>query len=207
MPRMKTWSNEKKNLVILGDAAHCMQNHMGQGAATAIEDSACLGRLLSEVVRGVLTLPEAVGLYEKQRIPRAWTKQQVSLVAGHLIMDPNQRGDRVMSTAAEVKAYDSNGSGITPMPPSYRPWQIFYNPYSLPGVYFYDAEGETDNAVLEFLQQKSEVNETNFLAKKLSDKWWGYVHDNGINLDIPVSGQNGSKELDEEDYRKYGRGL
>jgi salicylate hydroxylase len=28
LPPMKTWSNEKKNVVLLGDAAHCMQNHM-----------------------------------------------------------------------------------------------------------------------------------------------------------------------------------
>lgn len=28
LPPMKTWSNEHKNVVLLGDAAHCMQNHM-----------------------------------------------------------------------------------------------------------------------------------------------------------------------------------
>ena len=28
MPRLETWSNSKRNLVLLGDAAHCMQNHM-----------------------------------------------------------------------------------------------------------------------------------------------------------------------------------
>ncbi|KAL6811865.1 hypothetical protein V8C43DRAFT_312893 [Trichoderma afarasin] len=207
MPRMKTWSNEKKNLVLLGDAAHCMQNHMGQGAATAIEDSACLGRLLNEVVRGVLTLPEAVDLYEKQRIPRAWTKQQVSLVSGHLIMDANRRGERSMATTAEVKAYDSNGSVVTPMPPAYRSWELAFNPYTVPGVYFHDAEGEADNAVCDYLQKKGEVDEYSSLAKGLSDKWWGYVHNNGINLDIPVSEHNGSRELDEEDYKKYGRGL
>ncbi|KAJ4855709.1 FAD binding domain-containing protein [Trichoderma breve] len=180
MPRMKTWSNEKKNLVLLGDAAHCMQNHMGQGAATAIEDSACLGRLLNEVVRGVLTLPEAVDL---------------------------QRGDRSKATTAEVKAYDSNGSVVTPMPPAYRSWELAFNPYTVPGVYFHDAEGEADNAVCDYLQEKGEVDEYSSLAKGLSDKWWGYVHNNGIDLYIPVNEHNGSRELDEEDYKRYGRGL
>ncbi|KAL7953618.1 hypothetical protein V8C34DRAFT_317996 [Trichoderma compactum] len=203
MPRMKTWSNETKNLVLLGDAAHCMQNHMGQGAATAIGASACLGRLLNEVVRGVLTLQEAVELYEKQRIPRAWTKQQVSLVSGHLIMDANQRGDRSMVTTAEVEAYDSNGSIVTPLPPAYRSWQLAFSPYTVPGVYFHDVEGETDNAVCDYLQKKGEVDEYSSLAKRLSDKWWGYIHNNGINSDMPVK----SRELDEEDYKKYGRGL
>ena len=28
LPPMKTWTNEHKNVVLLGDAAHCMQNHM-----------------------------------------------------------------------------------------------------------------------------------------------------------------------------------
>lgn len=28
LPPLKTWSNEHKNVVLLGDAAHCMQNHM-----------------------------------------------------------------------------------------------------------------------------------------------------------------------------------
>jgi len=28
LPPMKTWANEHKNVVLLGDAAHCMQNHM-----------------------------------------------------------------------------------------------------------------------------------------------------------------------------------
>jgi len=31
LPPKKTWSNEHKNVVLLGDAAHCMQNHMAQG--------------------------------------------------------------------------------------------------------------------------------------------------------------------------------
>ena len=28
LPPMKTWANEHKDVVLLGDAAHCMQNHM-----------------------------------------------------------------------------------------------------------------------------------------------------------------------------------
>jgi len=42
-----------------------------QGAATAMEDGAFLGRVISEVVRGVITLPKAIDLYEAKRIPRA----------------------------------------------------------------------------------------------------------------------------------------
>lgn len=75
IPKMETWSNEKKTIVLLGDAVHCMQNTMAQSAATAMEDGAFLGTALGEIVRGAITVPEAVQIYEKQRIPRAWTKQ------------------------------------------------------------------------------------------------------------------------------------
>jgi 2-polyprenyl-6-methoxyphenol hydroxylase-like FAD-dependent oxidoreductase len=55
---------------------------MAQGAATSMEDGAFLGRVISEVVRGVITMPEAITIYEKTRMPRAWTKQQASFTAG-----------------------------------------------------------------------------------------------------------------------------
>jgi salicylate hydroxylase len=54
----------------MGDAAHSMVNHMAQGAATSMEDGAFLGRVISEVVRGVITMPEAISIYEKTRMPR-----------------------------------------------------------------------------------------------------------------------------------------
>jgi salicylate hydroxylase len=43
---------------------------MAQGAATSMEDGAFLGRVISEVVRGVITMPEAISIYEKTRMPR-----------------------------------------------------------------------------------------------------------------------------------------
>ena len=55
----------------MGDAAHSMVNHMAQGAATAMEDGAFLGRVLREVVSGRLTLPEVISIYEKSRMPKA----------------------------------------------------------------------------------------------------------------------------------------
>ncbi len=35
--RLKTWSSPSRNIVLIGDAAHSMVNHMAQGAATSIE--------------------------------------------------------------------------------------------------------------------------------------------------------------------------
>lgn len=77
----------------------------------------------------------------------------------------------------------------------------------LPLAFFLGDATSVDNAVLSFLQEKSVVDENNILAKKLSDKGWGYVHNNGIDLGIPVGGQNEPRELCQGDYGKYGRGL
>jgi len=79
---MKTWSNKAKNVVLMGDAAHSMVNHMAQGAATSMEDGAFLGKVIADVIRGILSLPEAIEIYEKTRMPRAFTKQQASFTAG-----------------------------------------------------------------------------------------------------------------------------
>lgn len=86
---LESWSSPQKNVVLMGDAAHSMVNHLAQGAATSMEDGAFLGRVLGEVARGVLTLDEAIHVYEKTRMPRAWMKQQASFVMGAMYMAPS----------------------------------------------------------------------------------------------------------------------
>ena len=86
---LESWSSPQKNVVIMGDAAHSMMNHLAQGAATSMEDGAVLGRVLGEVVRGVIKLEEAVNIYERARMPRAWIKQQSSFTMGILYMAPS----------------------------------------------------------------------------------------------------------------------
>jgi len=190
MPPMERWSNEFKNVVLLGDACHCMQNHMGQGAGTAIEDGVFLGRVMGEVVRGVLTISEAVSLYEQKRMPGAWTKQQVSLVSGELNMCFNAAdlAKRDESSLPEVQPVAEDGgqsrSKFPSLPPSYRSWQMFDSPDSVPGIFYYDAEGDADNAVCDFLQtrdrQLGQVDGLTMVSKALSQKWWGAVEFNGI---------------------------
>lgn len=67
---LDTWSSQK-NVVLMGDAAHSMANHMTQGAATAMEDGAFLDRVPRGVVSGRLTLPEVISIYEKSGMPKA----------------------------------------------------------------------------------------------------------------------------------------
>ena len=188
MPFMERWSNEQRNVVLLGDSAGCMQNHMGQGAGTAIEDGVFLGRVLSEVVRGTLTVPESVSIYEQKRIPRTWTKQQVSLVSGELNMcsDAEELKKRNASSLPEVQNLENGGTkGEWPqLPPEYRSWQMFDSPDSVPGIFYYDAEGDADNAVCEFLQtrdrERGDVDELTMVSKALREKWWAAFNFNGI---------------------------
>ncbi|QKW15537.1 NAD(P)/FAD-dependent oxidoreductase [Verrucosispora sp. NA02020] len=55
-------------VVLLGDAAHAMPPHLGQGTCLAFEDAVTLAALLRES-----TLPDAVLAYDRTRRPRAAT--------------------------------------------------------------------------------------------------------------------------------------
>lgn len=208
MPRMESWSNPKKSVVLLGDAVHCMQNTMAQGAATAMEDGAFLGAVLGEVVRGTITIPDAVAIYESKRMPRAWTKQQISFTSGLVNLDTERIAERNAASKVEAEAKTRNPTTFPEMPSVYRSWQYYCNFSSVPGVFSYDAEGDADNAVCEFLQNRADMDETGMVAESLKNKWWGYVNDNGLGKDIV----NGTKEdrhsdLNAEDYKRFGRGL
>jgi salicylate hydroxylase len=174
-------------VVLLGDAAHSMMNHLGQGAGTAIEDGVFLGRIVSEAARGSITLPEAVMLYEKKRIPRAWTKQQASLISGELQMcsDPAILDKRNASSRPEVQGLNGTQKGSFPeLAPEYQSWQMFSSPDTVPGFFYYDAEGDADNAVCEFLQERDRengrVDKLTNVSEALRRKMWSNVDFNGI---------------------------
>ena len=59
-----TWGRGR--VTLLGDAAHPMLPHAGQGAAQALEDAVALGRALFEAADVVTALRR----YEQQRAPR-----------------------------------------------------------------------------------------------------------------------------------------
>ncbi|RWA14200.1 hypothetical protein EKO27_g914 [Xylaria grammica] len=119
---LRTWSSPRKNVVLMGDAAHSMVNHMAQGAATAMEDGAFLAKCLGRVVSGDIRIDEAVTIYERERQPKAYEKQQVSFLNGaiwhlpdgveqrarHAAMNPELEGKYYHAETA-LAAYLSGG--------------------------------------------------------------------------------------------------
>ncbi|MEU6075206.1 NAD(P)/FAD-dependent oxidoreductase [Micromonospora sp. NPDC047074] len=68
LPRSYAFPVGPGGVVLLGDAAHAMPSHLGQGACLAFEDAATLASLLRES-----RLPDAVVAYDRARRPRVAT--------------------------------------------------------------------------------------------------------------------------------------
>jgi salicylate hydroxylase len=80
-------------LTLLGDAAHAMLPHMGQGANQAIEDGMALAVLLRQL--GTADLPDALIRYQKLRRGRTAAIQQGSRTnAQHLDSEDPNMGER-----------------------------------------------------------------------------------------------------------------
>jgi salicylate hydroxylase len=139
---MKSWSSPQKNVVLMGDAAHSMVNHMAQGAATAMEDGAFLGRCIQSVVEGKINISEAIQIYETERMPKAYAKQQVSFLNGaiwHLPDGPEQIArDKAMAAELDGKYY-------------VRSSNLYGDPQTVLEVYGYDVQAHADDAIYKYL--------------------------------------------------------
>jgi 2-polyprenyl-6-methoxyphenol hydroxylase-like FAD-dependent oxidoreductase len=69
LPRAYGFGSGPGGVVLLGDAAHAMPHHLGQGACLAFEDAATLRSLVADVAPGD-ELCAAIGLYSRTRRPR-----------------------------------------------------------------------------------------------------------------------------------------
>lgn len=127
-----TWSPKQKNLVLIGDAAHSMTNHMAQGAATSMEDGAFLGIVLGLVAHGKLELKDAIDLYEKERMPLADVKQQISFLNGLIYhAEDNSEGQRQRD---EAMKQELNGDYLVKSPNLYADpwtWRTIYGRFML----------------------------------------------------------------------------
>ena len=90
---LPTWA--KGRLALLGDAAHPMLPHLGQGANQSIEDGMALATILAQV--NTAAVPAALLAYERLRRERV---AQVQLGA-------RQNGLRVDSASADLRVRDA----------------------------------------------------------------------------------------------------
>jgi len=90
---LPTWSNGR--LTLLGDAAHPMLPHLGQGANQAIEDGMALATILAQADEA--SVPAALLVYERLRRERVAEIQRGA----------RQNGLRVDSEVADLKARDA----------------------------------------------------------------------------------------------------
>lgn len=72
----------KGRVTLLGDAAHAMLQYLAQGAAQALEDSACLGYFMAKHADDV---PEAFAAYQAERLPRATRVQTWARRMGDIV--------------------------------------------------------------------------------------------------------------------------
>ncbi|MCO8277385.1 FAD-dependent monooxygenase [Actinoplanes sp. TRM 88003] len=72
LPRAYAFPSGPGGVVLLGDAAHAMPHHLGQGACLAFEDAATLRALAGEAAPGP-ALTAALEAYSRLRQPRATT--------------------------------------------------------------------------------------------------------------------------------------
>ena len=163
---LDTWSTPEKNVVLMGDAAHSMVNHMAQGAATSMEDGAFLGRCIKNVVDGKIDISQAISIYENGRMPLAHLKQQVSFLNGAIWQLPDgpfqEARDRAMSP--ELR-------GVVPM----RSPNLYGDPHTVMSVYGYDAERDADLKITEWLEKREARDERTGVTPRQMDNfvnWW-----------------------------------
>ncbi|EXJ62201.1 hypothetical protein A1O7_02634 [Cladophialophora yegresii CBS 114405] len=163
---LETWSTKEKNIVLMGDAAHSMTNHMAQGAATSMEDGAFLARTLAKVVEGRINLAQAIEVYERSRMPRAYYKQQVSFLNGAIwqVADGPVQEARDKAMAMELKEEQY-----------VRSPNLYGDPVTTLEVYNYDAEADAELAIQTYLNMHEPYDPNSGVTDRELERfvgWW-----------------------------------
>jgi salicylate hydroxylase len=112
---LATWTRGR--LTLLGDAAHPMLPHIGQGANQAIEDAVALATVLNHADRE--SAPRALLIYEQLRRERTAGVQRMSRVSGARydaasgdLQARDRRLDAQRQERAWVWNYDADGEAV-----------------------------------------------------------------------------------------------
>lgn len=84
-------SYNRGRVVLVGDAAHAALPTMGQGAASALEDGICVGRLVAEPVSAGSTMHDALTAFDRARRPRCQRTVRRSAMVARLGADVTGR--------------------------------------------------------------------------------------------------------------------
>lgn len=125
LPPLRHWSAGRVTLI--GDAAHAMLPHHGQGANQTIEDAAVLARCLAE--GGFDEQDRALRRYERTRRPRTRLVQRCSRIASGLLHLPDgpaseQRNGRMADLELQLEwihGHDATSAGGQPRPAHVSP--------------------------------------------------------------------------------------
>ncbi|HRO95207.1 FAD-dependent monooxygenase [Citricoccus sp.] len=121
-PPLTTWASGR--LALLGDAAHAMLPHLGQGGNQTIEDAFALAAVLEDTATA--DIPAALRRYEGLRLERANAVQRASRDAGELydsVAQENydQRDERIRRMAPFyqwLSGHDADSLEAPPLAPS-----------------------------------------------------------------------------------------
>jgi 2-polyprenyl-6-methoxyphenol hydroxylase-like FAD-dependent oxidoreductase len=99
-------------VVLVGDAAHATLPTMGQGAATALEDGVCVGRLIGAPVARGGRLDVALAAYDAVRRPRCRAIGRASVLSGRFgaHLGPTLQGPRNLLLRLTPPASVSRGA-------------------------------------------------------------------------------------------------
>jgi salicylate hydroxylase len=131
-----------------------------------MEDGAFLGKCVAKVVEGKVRLDEAVRIYEEERMPKAFAKQQVSFLNGAIWHLPDgleqEARDKAMQPELEGKYY-------------VRSSNLYGDPQTVLEVYGYDVEAHAETALEKYLNGGREVLDADTgIAKSLQDKYMSW---------------------------------
>lgn len=190
---LPSWSSPQKNIVLIGDAAHSMTNHMAQGAATSMEDGAFLGILIAAHLKhpNLLSLPDLVHIYESERMPKAKRKQDVSFLNGaiwQLSGEEARRRDEAMMK--ELQTPEAPEGRVVMRSPN-----LYGDPACVLEVYGYDAEAHAADAVERWLNGNREVRGVGGFGKPAEEGIMGWFLRDPPDGDVsvPMGVRRGSK--------------